>query len=122
VPPNPPSYVVRGVRYPIIGSAAGSKLNEFLKDTLRALQPVQNKMSVIDKMILVRQRRDDLNKSLNERAQALLDRYDAVDKKADVAFGRHDSQLTAEENELAQVEAAIAQVSNLGNLRGSSEQ
>jgi hypothetical protein len=103
---------------------AGSKLDEFLQDTLREFRPGpgKNKMSVIDKMALLRQRRDDLNGSLDERAQRLLDRYDAAGRKADVAFGRHDSQLTAEESELAEVEAAILGMSNsMGNSPGSSE-
>jgi hypothetical protein len=104
---------------------AALKLDEFLQDTLREFRPGpgKNKMSLLDKLALLRQRREELNKSLDARAQVLLDRYDAADKKADVAFGRHDSQLTVEENELAEVEAAIVRMSNdVGNLPSSSEQ
>jgi hypothetical protein len=104
---------------------AGVKFDKFISETLRELQPGKRvaPMSIIDKMSLLRQRREELNKSLDARAQALLDRYAEADKKADVAFGRHDAQLTAEENELSEVENAIAQMSNsLGNLPSSSEQ
>src|ERR1700722_9422298 len=108
-------------------SPAALRLDEFLKDALHELKSGKKAASmstpIIDKMALLRQRRDELNKTLDTRAQALLDRYAEADKKADVAFGRHDAQLTAEENELAEVEAAIGRMSNdVGNLPSSSEQ
>lgn len=76
-------------------------------------------MSVIDKIALLRQRREELNKKLDGSAQAMLDRYAAAEKKSDQAFAAHNAQLDAEEKELAELEHAVAAMSNMGNLPGS---
>jgi hypothetical protein len=96
---------------------AGEKLDRHLSDAIAELRT--KPMSVIDKMQLVMQRRADLNKSLDARAQELLDRYADADKKADQAFSRHHSQLDNETTALDEVESAIAQMSNMGNSPGS---
>jgi hypothetical protein len=100
---------------------AAQRLDQLCKVVIQEQQPEKSRMSTLDKMALLRQRRDELNKTLDVRAQALLDRYDAADKKADQAFGLHNSRLDAEETELAEVEAAIDRMSNSGNLPGSEQ-
>ena len=95
-------------------------LDELCRAAIDELKPEKGKpVSIIDKMQLVTQRRDELNKTLDVRAQELLDRYAAADKKADQAFSRHHSQLDNETTALDEVESAIAQMSNSGNLPGS---
>ena len=69
-------------------------------------------MSVIDKMKLLRERRTELYKSMDARAQQLLDRYAEADKKAEGAFAKHNSRLDAESVALGEVEAAIDQLGN----------
>lgn len=76
-------------------------------------------MSVLDKLDLVVTRRDEFNVSLVKRADDLLARYAEADKKADKAFGKHHTQLDAEETKFDQTEAAIDRMSNMGNSQGS---
>lgn len=79
-------------------------------------------MSVLDKLDLVATRRDEFNVSLVKRADDLLDRYAKADVKADKAFGKHHTQLDAEETKLDSTEAAIDRMSNsLGNSQGSEK-
>jgi predicted metallo-beta-lactamase superfamily hydrolase len=99
---------------------AGAKLHKLCNDVIRDLSE-KEKMSHLDKMALLRQRRDDFNKSLDARAQTLLDRYAEADKKADQAFDRHKLQLDAEETELNEVELAIDRMSNSGNSPSSEK-
>ena len=99
---------------------AGEKLHKLCNDVIRGLSE-KEKMSHLDKMALLRQRRDDFNKSLDARAQTLLDRYAEADKKADQAFDRHKFQLDAEETELNEVELAIDRMSNSGNSPSSEK-
>lgn len=76
-------------------------------------------MSVVDKLKLVAERRAELNASLDAGAQKLLDRYDEISKKADVAFDRHHARLTAEEAAADELGAAVDRLSNdMGNLQG----
>jgi hypothetical protein len=93
------------------------KLDRHLSDAIAELGT--KPMSVIDKMQLVMQRRDDFNKSLDARAQKLLERYAEADTKADKVFARHSNQLDAEEKTLGEVEAVIERMSNDGNFTDS---
>jgi hypothetical protein len=77
-------------------------------------------MSVLDKLDLVVMRRDEFNVALVKRADAVLDRYAKADIKAENAFGKHHTQLDAEESKLDATEAAIDRMSNaVGNSQGS---
>lgn len=69
-------------------------------------------MSVIDKLKLVAERRSELNKSLDQGADRLLDSYAEVSKKADSAFGKHRSRLAAEEAAADELGAAVDRLSN----------
>lgn len=74
-------------------------------------------MSIIDKLSAVSRARGQLNQSLDEGAQKLMDRYAEADRKADNAFHQHHARLDAEEKEIADIEASITMLSNnLGNL------
>lgn len=83
----------------------------------------EQRMSVLDKLALLVERRQDFNKSLDERATALLDHYAQADQKADKAFGKHHARLEAEEHEIASVDDAIERMSNaVGNGSDASSE
>ena len=78
-------------------------------------------MNVIGKLGLLVQRREEFNKSLDERSQVILDHYAAADKKADEVFARHDARPNEEEKAIIEVESVIELMSNQGNLPSSGE-
>lgn len=91
-------------------------VREVRRVAIAAVEEVKRRMSVLEKLAEVRQRRIDLTKSLDDGAQKLLERYEDAEKKKDLAFLRHNQQLDAEHKQLADLDDAIAMLSNsLGN-------
>jgi hypothetical protein len=79
-------------------------------------------MSLIDKLNLVVERREDLNRSLDAGADKILERYAEVDVKAAKAFDKHHDRLDAEEKAIDATDAAIERMSNsVGNSSGSGK-
>jgi hypothetical protein len=77
-------------------------------------------MSLIDKLDLVVTRRQDLNKSLDAGADAVLERYAQVEAKSEKAFDKHHARLDAEETAIEKTDQAIERMSNAaGNSEGS---
>lgn len=76
-------------------------------------------MSVLDKLDLLTERREEFNGYLAKRADALLDRYAKARDKADRGFDKHDARLDAEEQKFDATAAAIDRMANVGNSPGS---
>jgi hypothetical protein len=77
------------------------------------------RMSIIDKMKLVAEKRVALNNTNDARAQKLLDRYAEVETQFDKAFTKHDARLDSEEAAAVELENAAEALSNMGNLPSS---
>jgi hypothetical protein len=75
-------------------------------------QQKESAMSVIDKMIEIVQRREQLSLWLEVRAQALLDRYNEIEPAAARAFDKHAARLDAEQESATKLEHAIDVLSN----------
>lgn len=61
-----------------------------------------------------------LKAKLEQRAVALMERIEAVDRAGDEKFALADHHLTAHEAELAEMEGELRQLGNMPPLPGSS--
>lgn len=77
-------------------------------------------MSVMDKLDLIDQKHAEFEAGLDKDAQALLERYDALDKKKDKVFQRRNSVVDVREKKFDDMDAALDRLSNSGNSKSSS--
>jgi hypothetical protein len=86
----------------------------------KAIVDGRKAMSLIDKLDLVVDRRNDLNQSLSDGADGVLTRYAEVKLKGVRAFDKHHARLDAEDTAIDKTDAAIDRMSNsLGNSQSS---
>jgi hypothetical protein len=85
----------------------------------RAIVNGRKAMSILDKLDLIKTRREEHNVALDTGADAVLAGYERVAIKRDQAFEKHLSAIKGEETALQATEAAIDRMSNMGNSQGS---